>query len=247
MHFVHLGHVRVSFGSACVCVYMHTHESECVCVCVCVCVSVCIYYVSVCVCVCWLAATGSLEVCRQCVECGVRHGQRKRTREIVTWLKKKRRVIRRDELLAFLLDKPYTPQQDSPCYHFGAASEQSDVPHHPYSQHSHPAPSLPSSHITTRPFPVSSCIDGLNYSAPVPLVPLPIPMSTSDPCFSAPLPTPRGGRWALIGRDEQGIQSDAGDVYSVREGGRKRLNSSSTAANFEFVQESPPLAKRMKI
>lgn len=182
--------------------------------------------------------TGSLDVCRQCVECGVRHGQRKRTRDIVTWLKKKRKVIRRDELLAFLLDKPYTP--DSSYYNTTGSSEQSHslTNSHHYS-HLHSVPSLPTSH-NTRP-----CIDGLNYSPPV--VPLPIPMSTSAPCYAGSLPTPRGGRWALIGRDEQGIQNEAGEMYSVRESGRKRLNSSSTATNFEFAQESPPLAKRMKI
>lgn len=52
-------------------------------------------------------SSGSSEVCRQCMECGVKYGQRKRTRELVAWTKKKRKHIRRDELLAFLLDKPH--------------------------------------------------------------------------------------------------------------------------------------------
>ena len=46
-------------------------------------------------------------MCRQCMECGVKYGQRKKTRELVAWAKKKRKHIQRDELLAFLLDKPY--------------------------------------------------------------------------------------------------------------------------------------------
>ena len=193
--------------------------------------------------------SGSLEVCRQCVECGVRHGQRKRTREIVTWLKKKRRVIQREELLAFLLDKPYTP--DSAHQHnlyFG--SEQSDdLSDDPPRHFPPPPPPLPphstASHLP-RPL---SCIEGLNFSTPVPMVTLPIPMSSSSPCFPGHLPTPRG-RWALFGRDEQGLQNEGEGVHGGREGGgtgRKRLSSSSAAGNAEFSQESPPLAKRMKI
>ena len=56
---------------------------------------------------------GSAEVCRQCMECGVRYGQRKKTKDIVAWAKKKRRLIKREELLAFLLDKPYPPDPSS--------------------------------------------------------------------------------------------------------------------------------------
>ena len=41
------------------------------------------------------------------MECGVKYGQRKKTRELVAWAKKKRRHIKREELMAFLLDKPY--------------------------------------------------------------------------------------------------------------------------------------------
>ena len=197
-------------------------------------------------------------MCRQCVECGVKHGQRKRTREIVTWLKRKRRLIRRDELLAFLLDKPYTPpdtahhphhQQQHPYFasdQFGNLSD--DSPHHFPPP---PPPALPPHSVPHLPRPLP-CIDGLNFSTPVPMASLPIPMSSSGPCFSNGHSTPRG-RWALFGRDEQGVQND-GEVYGTRDGGggsgsgRKRLNSSSAVAgNFEFSQDSPPLAKRMKI
>lgn len=52
-------------------------------------------------------APGASEVCKQSMESGTKYGQRKRTKEIVAWAKKKRRHIRREELLAFLLDKPY--------------------------------------------------------------------------------------------------------------------------------------------
>lgn len=49
---------------------------------------------------------GSADVCRQCIDCGVRYGQRRKTRDIISWAKKKKRHIKREELLAFLLDKP---------------------------------------------------------------------------------------------------------------------------------------------
>ena len=50
---------------------------------------------------------GASEICRQCMESGGKYGQRKRNKEIIAWAKKKRKVIHREELLAFLLDKPY--------------------------------------------------------------------------------------------------------------------------------------------
>lgn len=172
-------------------------------------------------------------MCRQCVECGVKHGQRKRTRDIVTWLKKKRKVIQREELLAFLLDKPYPSDSTS---HFGSErSEDLSGQHHS----SHPPHFHHPSHIA-RPILTSSSIGEINFHPPVSL---PIPMSASAPCFGGSLSNPRG-RWALIGRDEQGLQND-GELYTLRENGRKRLNS--TAGNVEFSQESPPLSKRMKI
>ena len=40
------------------------------------------------------------------MECGIKHGQKKKTREIITWAKR-RKLIKREELLAFLLDQPY--------------------------------------------------------------------------------------------------------------------------------------------
>ncbi len=49
-----------------------------------------------------------MDVCRQCCDSGIKYGQRKRTKEIVSWVKRKRKHIKREELLAFLLDKPYS-------------------------------------------------------------------------------------------------------------------------------------------
>ena len=48
------------------------------------------------------------------MEAGIQHGQKKRNREIMAWAKKKRKVIKRDELLAFLSDRPY--RETSPIY-----------------------------------------------------------------------------------------------------------------------------------
>ncbi len=50
-------------------------------------------------------------MCKQCMDSGARYGHRKRTKELVAWAKKKKKHIRRDELLAFLMDKPYQQQQ----------------------------------------------------------------------------------------------------------------------------------------
>lgn len=197
----------------------------------------------------------------------MKHGQRKRTRDIVTWLKKKRRVIRREELLAFLLDKPYPPDSTSHQQHLYFGSQQSGPllshhlhHHHHFSPPPPPPPPLPP-HSTSSPHlhrPLS-CIDDLNFSgAPVPMVSVPLSIPSSSPCLTTGhLPTPRS-RWPLLGRDEQGLQNE-GEVYSSsgsasggREGltgsnGRKRLNSNSSSGNFDFSTESPPLAKRMKI
>ena len=45
------------------------------------------------------------------MDSGARYGHKKRTKEVVAWVKKKKKHIHRDELLAFLLDKPYQHQQ----------------------------------------------------------------------------------------------------------------------------------------
>lgn len=49
---------------------------------------------------------GSADVCRQCIDSGIRYGHRKRTKDILTWAKKKKRFIKREDLIAFLVDKP---------------------------------------------------------------------------------------------------------------------------------------------
>ena len=166
----------------------------------------------------------------------MRHGQRRRTRDIVSWLKKKRRVIRREELLAFLLDKPYSPDSTLP----GSTDRPEDpaelelpasFPHSP--SHHHPL-------AFPKP-PPPTMISTLSYS---PGLPVQIPMS-SAPCFSGPLTSSRG-KWALFGKEDQALHGDE-EVFATRgENGRKRLNCSSSGA-FEFSQDLSPVAKRMKI
>lgn len=60
----------------------------------------------------YLSNAGSAEVCRQCIDCGVHYGHRKRTKDVLAWAKKKKKFIKREELIAFLLDKP---EQSSLC------------------------------------------------------------------------------------------------------------------------------------
>lgn len=48
------------------------------------------------------------------MEAGIQQGQKKRNREIMAWAKKKRKVIKREELLAFLSNRPY--RETSPLY-----------------------------------------------------------------------------------------------------------------------------------
>ena len=64
-------------------------------------------------CSCSFYVVGASEVCRQCMDSGAKFGQRKKTKEIIAWAKKKRKHIRREELLAFLLDKPYPDSTSS--------------------------------------------------------------------------------------------------------------------------------------
>lgn len=160
-----------------------------------------------------LTVLGSSEVCRQCTECGVRYGQRKRTRDIVAWAKKKRRHIRREELLAFLLDKP-DPTAD-PTYDRteGVVTAPSTYP---------------------RP---GSLVPGLNF-APMPATHYP----------GSPLTSPR--RRAVFRDDPSGalLGVSEGDVFNVRESGRKRSSTCGSTGSgiFEFGSEVP-FAKRMRL
>ena len=71
------------------------------------------------------------EVCSRGIDLGIDYGYQKRTREILNWLKKKKKAVKRDELLAFLsglsqpVDLPCLPTQESfnPPRFFNQVSE----------------------------------------------------------------------------------------------------------------------------
>ncbi|XP_057323291.1 HUWE1-associated protein modifying stress responses isoform X1 [Microplitis mediator] len=52
----------------------------------------------------------SLDGMRRCSELGVEIGRQKRSKEIMNWARKKRRTIRREDLLAYLAGKPPPPR-----------------------------------------------------------------------------------------------------------------------------------------
>ena len=62
-----------------------------------------------------LCVTDSVELHRRALELGVQLGHRKRTKELVAWAKRRRRNVKRDELLA-VLDSRTTPMPVGPRF-----------------------------------------------------------------------------------------------------------------------------------
>ena len=58
--------------------------------------------------------TDSVDTARHCVDLGVQTGKQRRTRDIISWVKKRRRHIRREDLLAFLCGKNPPPRSRIP-------------------------------------------------------------------------------------------------------------------------------------
>ncbi|XP_011329848.1 UPF0472 protein C16orf72 homolog isoform X2 [Ooceraea biroi] len=56
----------------------------------------------------------SVDCMRRCSDLGVEMGRQKRSREIMNWARKKRRMIRREDLLAYLAGKPPPPPRAHP-------------------------------------------------------------------------------------------------------------------------------------
>ena len=171
-------------------------------------------------------------MCRQCMECGVKYGQRKRTRELVAWAKKKRKHIRRDELLAFLLDKPYPDPSGADL-----AEELGDLPAPPPHQHLQHQRQL---HAAGGAVSGLSCLHAPSpcYNGSSGLSCLHAP----SPCYNgSPLPSPR--RRVLCREDPAGLLSGEGGGRD-RDSSRKRPNTN--ALSFEFGQDAP-LAKRMRL
>ena len=67
----------------------------------------------------------SLELHRQSTDLGVQSGYQRRTRDIVAWAKKRRRHIRREDLLAFLCGKAPPPSRVRPNQLRGSSAERS--------------------------------------------------------------------------------------------------------------------------
>ncbi|CAD1469897.1 unnamed protein product, partial [Heterotrigona itama] len=57
--------------------------------------------------------TNSMDSMRRCSELGIEMGRQKRSKEIMNWARKKRRMIRREDLLAYLAGKPPPPRSHS--------------------------------------------------------------------------------------------------------------------------------------
>ena len=57
--------------------------------------------------------TDSMDSMRRCSELGIEMGRQKRSKEIMNWARKKRRMIRREDLLAYLSGKPPPPRPHS--------------------------------------------------------------------------------------------------------------------------------------
>lgn len=55
---------------------------------------------------------------RRCSDLGIEVGKQKRSKEIMNWARKKRRMIRREDLLAYLSGKPPPPRPHSHRFAF---------------------------------------------------------------------------------------------------------------------------------
>lgn len=77
----------------------------------------------------------SVDTARHCVDLGVQTGKQRRTRDIISWVKKRRRNIRREDLLAFLCGKNPPPRSRMPS---------GIVRHSPSSRMERPFPRFPS-------------------------------------------------------------------------------------------------------
>lgn len=169
----------------------------------------------------------SVEVCRQCSDFGIKYGQRKRTKEIIAWVRKKRKHIDREELLAFLLDKPYTESSTTPTNkHEGSDVNELSAGHHPFTDLS-----MNHQHVTS---------SGLNHlqSTPCSLGSYSSPHFLSSTSVSSP-------RRRTVCRDDSSCTD--GETFLIPNG-RKRSANTSSCSSLEFGLDSDngPFAKRMR-
>lgn len=123
------------------------------------------------------------DVCSHGIDLGIDYGYQKRNRELINWLKKKKKCIKREDLVAFLCGVPYSPPPEHPVSHVEVVTEPSIVPpfldlgRHPFHSHtSHDTPSIgpPLSRLSVNDPPP---LRPLPPSAPLP----PIHLSTATP------------------------------------------------------------------
>ncbi len=203
-----------------------------------------------------LLCPGSSEVCRQCMECGARYGQRRKTRDVIAWAKKKRRLIKREELLAFLLDKPYPPDPSLSESQVRMEDYTSDLPplscshlhqHTRQLDYTSDLPPLSCSHLHqhTRQLHLPSAPpSGLNCHQS--------PFCATTTTTTNPIPVSSPRRRALLRDDSSGGLLNESELYgsNMRENGRKRPGLTDCSSNgpipLEFGGEAP-VAKRMKL
>ncbi|XP_043210593.1 UPF0472 protein C16orf72 homolog isoform X3 [Amphibalanus amphitrite] len=107
----------------------------------------------------------SVDSIRRCTELGIQHGQQRRTRELVAFLRR-RRLIRREDLLAFLSGKPPPPAAVTSSRHSHRSSPRphlsvSDRASPRLSERSSPLLAGASILVTAAPAGGHDCSDGL--------------------------------------------------------------------------------------
>ena len=161
-------------------------------------------------------------MCKQCTECGARYGHRKRTKEIVTWAKKKQRYIRREELIAFLLDKPYLENSSSDKLE----------------DHHCELPIMGQRQLTA---PSSAIVPpGLNFQ------------SQCGGFMTSPIPSPSPNRRrALFNKEEANVLESEHFPFCVngrkRQASGSTCSSSGLSFDFTSIGSEAPLAKRMRL
>ena len=124
------------------------------------------------------------DVCSHGIDLGIDYGYQKRNREVLNWLKKKKKCIKREDLVAFLCGVPYTPPPEHPVSHVEVVAEPPTVPsfldtdRHTFLSHS-TSFDIPS---------INPSLSLLSVNDPPPLRPLPlsIPPTPVHPSTVAP-------------------------------------------------------------
>lgn len=124
------------------------------------------------------------DVCSHGIDLGIDYGYQKRNRELLNWLKKKKKCLKREDLVAFLCGVPYSPPPEHPVTHVGVVAEPSNMPsfldlgRHPF--HSHASHDTPS---------IGPPLSRLSVNDPPPLRPL--PLLAAPPPVHLPVVVPR--------------------------------------------------------